>query len=249
MRTPSVADVVRVWELGRDVPVWHRGLLLLAPAFPQRTFRELAALTLGQRNVCLFALRERLFGPRIAARVRCPRCGEHSEFEAAVRELCPQRPAAEIATVEPPRFRLEIDGIVLACTCLTSLDLAALARDAGAIGADPTLVRRSILTAHAGEGEVATDALPERALAAIADAVLTHDPQAELLIGNECPDCGCAWNAPFDIAGFVWSETASLVRRLLNDIHVLADAYGWSEASILAMSAQRRQFYLERVAQ
>jgi hypothetical protein len=249
MRTPSAADLVRVWELGRDAPVWHRGLLLLAPAFPQRTFRDLAALTIGQRNICLFALRERLFGPRIAARVRCPRCGEHSEFEAAVRELCPQRPAADIATVAPPRFRLEIDGIVLACTCLTSLDLAALAHDAGAIGADPALLRRAIMTAHAGERAIATDALPEGTLAVIADTVLTHDPLAGLLIGNECPDCGYAWNAPFDIASFMWTETASLVRRLLNDIHVLADAYGWSEASILAMSAPRRQFYLERVAQ
>jgi hypothetical protein len=32
----------------------------------------------------------------------------------------------------------------------------------------------------------------------------------------------------------------------LNDVHLLATSYGWRESDILAMSAVRRQFYIER---
>jgi hypothetical protein len=38
-----------------------------------------------------------------------------------------------------------------------------------------------------------------------------------------------------------------LAKAYLNEVHMLAWAYGWREADILAMSSARRQFYLERV--
>lgn len=37
------------------------------------------------------------------------------------------------------------------------------------------------------------------------------------------------------------------MQHLLYDVHLLAQAYGWSEASILAMSPKRRQTYLDWV--
>jgi hypothetical protein len=252
MRSPSAADVVRVWELGRDAPAWRRGLLLLAPAYPHRTFRELAGLTIGRRNICLFALRQRLFGPRIAARVRCPACGQHSEFAAPVRDLCPRRPDAEmVAAATPPRFGLDVEGLSLQCRCPTSDDLAGVAGGEPAIGlsVSPAVVRRAILAARLGDADVPVASLPDVAISAVTDAVLAHDPQADLLIENHCPDCGCNWSAPFDAAAFLWTETAHLAQRLLNDVHLLADAYGWPESSILAMSAVRRQFYVERAVQ
>ena len=36
-------------------------------------------------------------------------------------------------------------------------------------------------------------------------------------------------------------------KRLLMDVHLLARAYGWSEAEVLALSPARRRFYLEMV--
>ena len=34
-------------------------------------------------------------------------------------------------------------------------------------------------------------------------------------------------------------------RRTLRDVHVLARAYGWREADVLALSPTRRQIYVE----
>jgi hypothetical protein len=244
MRSPSAADVVRVWELGRDRPAWYRGLLLVAPCFPERTFRELAALTLGRRNICLFALRERLFGPRLAARVGCPRCGAQAEFAAEVAALCPHAPADD--TPPAPEFAFETEGARLRCRCLTSDDLARAADGGSGMAANRALVRRAVVAAHASGADLAADELPEAVVDAVAEALVEHDPQAELMLAIDCPDCGHAWNAPFDVVAFVWAETVNLAQRLLNDVHLLASAYGWREADILAMSAARRQAYIEK---
>jgi hypothetical protein len=36
-------------------------------------------------------------------------------------------------------------------------------------------------------------------------------------------------------------------RRFLDEVHVLARAYGWAEAEILRLSEARRSAYLQRV--
>jgi hypothetical protein len=50
------------------------------------------------------------------------------------------------------------------------------------------------------------------------------------------------------VAAFVWEEIEACAARLLDDVHVLARAYGWSERAILALPEMRRAAYLERVA-
>ena len=37
--------------------------------------------------------------------------------------------------------------------------------------------------------------------------------------------------------------------RTLNEIHLLASAYGWSEGEILSLTAKRRRLYLQMVLQ
>jgi hypothetical protein len=49
----------------------------------------------------------------------------------------------------------------------------------------------------------------------------------------------------FDIEEYFWVEVAARAMRILREIHILARAYGWREADILAMSTRRRQAYLE----
>ena len=50
-----------------------------------------------------------------------------------------------------------------------------------------------------------------------------------------------------DVGEFLWAEVRQAAMRLLEDVHALAWAYGWREADLLAMPAQRRAFYLARV--
>ena len=60
-----------------------------------------------------------------------------------------------------------------------------------------------------------------------------------------CADCGHRWVSAFDIVSFLWSEIDNWAKRLLREVCALATALGWREADILAMSAQRRQLYLQ----
>ena len=87
--------------------------------------------------------------------------------------------------------------------------------------------------------------LPAGVAADLSVAMSEHDPQAEVLLDLLCPACEHRWQALFDIVTFFWTELANQAQRLLREVHALARAYGWREADILAMSARRRQFYIE----
>ena len=89
------------------------------------------------------------------------------------------------------------------------------------------------------------EALPESIQAAIAAELAVLDPQAEMLLDLACPACGHAWQDVFEIVTFLWTEIRARARRLLQEVDVLARAYGWSEGDILAMSEARRGLYVQ----
>jgi hypothetical protein len=62
-----------------------------------------------------------------------------------------------------------------------------------------------------------------------------------------CSSCKRELQAELDIVSFFWTEINSWAMRMLREIHSLASTYGWTESDILAMSAARRQVYLELV--
>ena len=62
-----------------------------------------------------------------------------------------------------------------------------------------------------------------------------------------CPGCGHEWTAPFDIAAYLWEDIEDCARRLLRQVHDIARAYGWTEDTILSLSARRRRMYLEAI--
>ena len=80
---------------------------------------------------------------------------------------------------------------------------------------------------------------------AVTERMSQADPQADVKLGLDCPACGHDWLVTFDILSFLWSEIETWAQRMLRDVHILARSYGWREADILAMSAFRRQCYLE----
>ena len=90
---------------------------------------------------------------------------------------------------------------------------------------------------------IALDDLQERVEAALDEA----EPWADVAVALTCPDCGHPSEASFDIAAYLWEELDAHAHGLLDDIHVLATAYGWHEPQILALSPARRAAYLARV--
>jgi hypothetical protein len=114
-----------------------------------------------------------------------------------------------------------------------SRDLAIAAAAASAEEAERVLLERC-----------AGGPLDAGARAAFARAIAEDDPLAEVLIDLACPECGEAFVADLEVAGFVWAAVRAHAQRVLGEIDVLARAYGWTEPDILALSEPRRRTYL-----
>jgi len=90
-------------------------------------------------------------------------------------------------------------------------------------------------------------ALPENVIAAVSERMAQLDPQGDIQLTLTCPKCGHEWLSPLDIASYLWREICAWAGRTLNEIHLIASAYGWRETDILTLSPQRRRTYLELI--
>lgn len=70
------------------------------------------------------------------------------------------------------------------------------------------------------------------------------DPLALMKLAASCPDCGRTEEHIFDPVAFLWREVEARAVRLMQDVHRLALAYGWTEETVLALGPRRRQLYL-----
>ncbi len=228
------ARLLAVWEAGARRHPIDRALLLFALAAPQRDPDALADAPLGERNAAIMGLREACFGGPLQSWVDCPACGERMEFDIHPAML-PPPPAQplEAITVGDLRFAPP-----------TSRRLAK-ALDAGRPeDAALNLLRDCVL-----DDAAVPDAPDELAqlMDAAGAAIDAADPWAELTLALPCPACGTRVDASFDVAAYFWDELSTHAQRLLDDIHVLASAYGWTEPEILALGDTRRAAYLDRV--
>ncbi|MFN8488144.1 MAG: hypothetical protein U0350_11165 [Caldilineaceae bacterium] len=240
MEALSAFDLVQIWEWGQHKHPVDRALGLLLLAQPELQPEQIAALSVGQRNTRLLALRQQTFGATLNGYAECPHCKEKLEFTVAVDAIRQPEPAAQ-------EFDLTVADIDLHCRLPNSVDLAAIVGYSDVQAARCLLVERCIVQAHQAGQPSAVPTLPDWVIPELASAVIAHDPQAEIRFALECPACGQEWSALFDIVSFFWTELGDRVQRLLYDVHLLAQAYGWCEADILNMSAARRQMYLEWV--
>jgi hypothetical protein len=233
-------DIVHIWEAGVGQHPLDRALTILLEVFQGATREQLASLSIGQRDSCLFAVREQTFGPRLSSLASCPACQEQVEFALNIEDI-PLTP--HIHPVEQV-FELKTNASDIHFRLPNSLDLAAIVDSQEPELARGLLARRCLIKAD-NDGEE----LDETLIAAMAAQMEVCDPLAAIDIPLDCPNCGHQWQPLFDIVSFFWTEIASQARRLLREVHTLARYYGWREADILAMSAIRRQFYLEMGAE
>lgn len=239
MRSPSAADVIAMWEQAACQHPVDRALTLLARCSPEPR-EALAALSIGARDARLFALHELLFGPRFEGFAECPHCDERLEYAVDAANLLPAHGAEE--PLEP---LLVSDGVALRLRPLDSTDFAAAAACADADEARRLLASRCVVEAARDGIALSATQLPERTVERIATWLASADPQADVLIDIECPNCAHRWQAAFQIERFLWAKLNALAKRLLREVDVLARTYGWSEHEILSLSAMRRAVYLE----
>lgn len=235
MRPLTAETLLRTWDAGRDRHPVDRALVLFALADPERAPSSLADRPLGERNAALLGLRRDLFGPRLPATVDCPGCQARLELDLDVPALL-----AVVAGGKPPAS-LEVAGLRFRPP--TSRDLAAIASATDIEDATFQLLRACLVAPAAAPAAADLAAL----LGPVEAALELADPGADVSLALRCDRCARAWSVPLDIPGIVWEELEAHAQRLLDEVHVLAQAYGWSEAETLGLSAARRAAYLERV--
>jgi len=188
----------------------------------------------------LIELRGRLFGTALDCLARCPRCEADLEVNLDV---------ADLLVADPPLpagpLQFESRGHHLQIRPPTSADLDAVLEVPDRDAARSELLSRCVVRAEMRGEEVPPGALPEAVRSAVSVALERADPQADVKIGLSCPECGAAWEAPFDPAAFLWAEVGAWAERTLREVHALASAYGWAEADILSIPPSRRRRYLE----
>ena len=247
MQKLSAHTIVQLWEIGQRQHPLERMLMLLTAALPDVSRSDLLNLSVGERDAYLLMLRERSFGSQFAGFAECPRCQERLECQFTLADIWnPGRPHE--GRPQGSALHIEIEDYVVEVCLPTQTDLLAIAGSRSLEIARTHLLERCIRVAIRNGEAIAATAVPDEIVAAIGEQLLHLDPQAEVQLALQCPACKYSWSVLFDITTFVWAEISSLARRLLREVHLLATAYGWHEADILAMSAIRRQFYLELVA-
>jgi len=241
---PSASVILDVWERGLRQPLQRQIVTLLEATMAGAAARDIAALPLGERDSLLFDLREQLFGPVVATIAVCPGCGERLEAEFSLAEVrVPALPARD------GDIEMDTGAHRICFRPPNTADLLAVPEGADAGAARAILLERCIVHASDSKGRpVAPGALPGELLPAIMDGMARADPQAVVELDLACAACGRAFQAIFDIAGFLMREIHAWAQQMLRDIDSLARAYGWREADILALSPTRRQFYLDLVA-
>jgi hypothetical protein len=192
-----------------------------------------AELCVGDRQFLMHRLADRLGLGRTWRSEVCAACGERFDFEVRldelpVREAGPSYPFAEVET-GAGRLRLRLPN---------GADQAAIAEvDAG--DAERALLARCLVAGEAGAVDRLSAADRERVDAALEEV----SPAVVTQLGAACPACGHAQAVALDPYAALRASPA----RTLEDVHLLAWSYHWSEREILRLPRARRQFYLARV--
>jgi len=241
MKLLKAQEILEIWEKGHDQHDLDRALTILEAACPDRKKDELAELSIAKRDRFLIALREGMFGHTLTGFSICPQCQERLEITLSTSDILFMQAHFE------QHYELLTGDLILKFRLPNSHDLAAITRCKDISSARAMLGKRCVEQALIKAKEVQYEELPDVAIEALCDQMSKIDPQSELILDLKCPECEHKWQVLFDIVKFFWTEINSHAKRLLDEVHTLAYAYGWSETDILSMSAMRRQFYIDRV--
>lgn len=233
-------DLVATWAAAADAPPERAALTVLA-GVGGVAVSELISWPSGRCDAALLAATAEVASGPLAMTAACPACGERVEAHADVADLLADAPADH-----PDRVEVTVAGRVLHVRAPSGADLAA----AGA--ASTVEAARDLLLAACAAGSdgrpVTPGELAPDAVAAVADAVAALDPQAAVEVALACPGCGHAWGAMLDAGAFLLAAADARARALLDDVHRLAGAYGWSHGEVLALPDAVRRHYLALVA-
>ena len=239
MRALSARQLLNLWDQGMGQSLPGRALLLLAAACPDDSPEALAQLSVGQRDAHLLRLREQTFGPQLTGVSDCPECKTRLELWFNVSDLLAYQGSEPAGGIS-----VSIAGYDVSFRLPDSRDLESLVASDGLARNRQLLLERCITGVRRDDGDNGSH-LPVEVSDAIVEEMARYDCQADVQLDLRCSSCGHRWQVLFDIVSYLWSEVDTWAKGIMREVHVLATAYGWSEAGILDMSARRRQRYVE----
>lgn len=231
MRGVSDSTLLGWWEIGQTRHPIDRALLLCAWARPELAPDQLARLPIGVVNAALLQLRAALFGPIVEFQLECRHCGEALAMQMTTDQLLADLPP------EGQEPQVEVGGYRFRRP--DSRDMAAVA---GMRNADQAALRMLELCCVYRPGAAGP---PGDVLNQVAERLDTVDPLADPRLDVLCHGCGQRTDAVIDAGAIVWSDVQRHARQLLEQVHLLARCYGWTEGEVLALAPARRAAYLE----
>lgn len=151
-------------------------------------------------------------------------------------------------------FGPALEGVTRCPACATAVELALPVAALQAVPALPAPADHPVPTLGRLWQALGSDsdaAARETLLGATADADLeatwaAADPLAVTELALTCPACSHHWLEEADLGPFVWRKVDAWAEGLLDEVALLARAYGWRESDVLALPPARRRRYLER---
>ncbi len=241
MKALTAEELLYVWEQGLNQPLLQRVFILLVTAFPEIQSDSLVNLSIGQRDKRLMQLRESLFGQQLLNTAVCPNCGQRMEWESRIADFIDQ---ATENSLTVNKFDLNADGYSLQFRLPNSLDLAAVVNSGNNEIAQQKLLSRCLLKIEHDGKNCEHGQLPASIIQQVVDQIEMLDPHADISIKLNCSECAHNWDVLFDIDSFLWTEINDWAEKMLQTVHKLAAAYGWSENDILKLTPVRRQLYI-----
>lgn len=244
MRPLTTERALRAWEHGQRGDPMDQALALLQATITEVGGDELAHLPVGQRDALLCRLRSRTFGPEVRGFAACPKCSTRLEFGLDLRAFdVDQSLERRLGPQE-----LEIKGHEIVVRLPDTRDLQAVRDGCGDSGSGrDLLLERCVLSCRRRGRDVPPRELPEKVVERLGERMAELDPLAELPLSIACARCRHEWLVYLDLALMMWHEVSEQAERLLQEIHLLARAYGWTEPQILALTPARRRFYIEQI--
>lgn len=205
---------------------------------------DVRALTVGDRETLLWGVRRATVGNRVDLVVTCEGCGEKLDAPLDIS-------AAATGVVDPggvagaERTEQLVDGHTVLLRCPTGVDQEAIAATGGDLDQRANALLRRLVARI--DGEVPSDGLLSELAPALSAALAEADPTAEMMLDVACPSCDAVTQTLVDAGAILVEEAVAGARWLMEEIHVLASTYHWSEDAILALPTARRRRYLDLI--
>jgi len=183
----------------------------------------------------LMQMRAERFGRKMALGFVCPHCAAKAEIEFRVEDCLEAATPRQVAGVEADEERpgwLRLGAI--------QFRLPTAGDQIAVLSTPRPMERIAELCLDPSARKLPQRTRAERAMAEMAPLVSRSLPAA-------CPACKGDVPVAFHVAGLVVGEWRRAASAAHDEIDLIARAYHWSEAEILALPQSRRRAYAERI--